>query len=201
MTPDDLSPAAARLYAQLAPVAVDDALYGYAMAALCAAVAAPFDQLYGIAHDGETPWAAVMDATAAPDWALDWLGQWVGVRLPANLAPDARRTRVLETDGMRRGTPAAIRGAARQHLTGTRSVLLRERDGSAYALTVITFTAQTPNAALVAAALAQQKPAGLVLDYRVETGQDYRQLAEERTDYAAVTAAFATYEDVRSNIP
>jgi hypothetical protein len=191
-----------RLREQLAPLAPADEAHGHAATFLVAAVARTGDQLDAIAHDGEVPWATLMDATVAPDWALDWLGQFAGVRLPPSLSSEARRTRVLETDGRRRGTLAALIGAARQSLTGTQHVEVIEREGGdAYALRVITYADETPNPAQTLADLLQQKPAGLVLIHEVRTGQTWDQAESRSTTWNDARVMYATWNDARDYLP
>jgi hypothetical protein len=201
MPAPELTPAAERLFEQVEPLAYADAEHGHALAHLCAAAARMIDRAYGLAHDADVPWGIALDGERAADSDLDWLGQLAGVRLPGYLTPAARRTRVLETDGRRRGTVGAIVGAARQHLTGTRRVELRERDGSPYKLRVITFTAETPDPAKVQAALLEQKPAGLVLTYEVRDGQSYGQAEDRNATYGAARLAYPTYGAARASIP
>lgn len=186
---------AADLSQSLEPVATPD------LDTFLAAIGSMFQPVDDLVRDSELGegWSPLLDAQRAPTEALPWLGQLVGVRLMAGLSEPARRQRIAETDGFRRGSLAALVGAARQHLTGLQRVVVRERDGSAYRLTVITFDSQTPYPDRVAAALAEQKPAVIVLDYRVETGQDYRQLHDERVTYDAVRTDFTDYDAVRAN--
>src|SRR5689334_18292457 len=118
-----------RLYDAVAPLATEDEANGWALAHLCAAFASMIDELADITRDGEdgTPgWAPLFDLeTVDPKW-LPWLAQFVGVQLPENLSVDAQILRIRSTDGFRRGTPDAIKGAAQQHLTGTKKVYLEE---------------------------------------------------------------------------
>jgi hypothetical protein len=171
------------------------------MAHVAGALATMLDRLYGYAHDAEAPWGSLFDAEQAPGEALEHVGQYVGVQLPGNLDAAARRIRVRETDGQRRGTLAALVGAAKQHLTGTRRVEIVERDGSAYRFTVTTYTAETPDPARVRAALDEQKPAGLVLTYHVRDGQTYAQAQAAHATYDAGRLAYHTYDDAANKLP
>lgn len=152
--------------------------------------------------DGDTPgWANVMDIDVVPATGIAWLAQFVGVSIPGGLTEVQQRQRATETAGFRRGTRAAIEGAARVHLTGAQQVITYERDDSPYHLTVRTYLAETPNAAKVAAALAEQKPAGLIITHQVATGADYGQLDTLHTTYAAMDTAYGTYENQTLFIP
>lgn len=149
--------------------------------------------------DAHVGWGVVMDVDDNPmDW-LGWLAQFGGVRLKTGLTDLAQRARVKSTDGMNRGTPSAVVGAAQQTLTGTKTVYLVERHGSAYRLTVTTIAAETPNAAQVLADIIEQKPAGIVLVHAMTTGANYNALRDTHADYAEVKALYATYAEVLSN--
>lgn len=128
---------------------------------------------------GDDGWVRVLDPTATPAGWLGWVAQFAGVRLRRGLTDTQQRLRILETSGQRRGTVAAIEGAAAQLLTGDRRVDLTERhDDDPYRVLVITYQAQTPDPDAVADALAAEKPAGIVLDYQVRAGASYAQLAD-----------------------
>jgi hypothetical protein len=149
--------------------------------------------------DTHVGWGVVMDADDTPmDW-LGWLAQFGGVRLKTGLSDAAQRARVKSTDGMNRGTPSAIVGAAQQSLTAPKTVYLVERHGSAYRLTVTTVAAQTPSAAQVIADLMEQKPAGIVMVHAMTTGANYNALRDTHADYAEVKSLYVTYAEVLSN--
>lgn len=198
-----------RLYDQLAPLATEDATYGWALAHFCAAFAAQLDEVADLSRDqddGTIGWASLFDLDNVPAKFLPWLGLFVGVTMPGSLTAAAQRLRIRQTDGFRRGTPDAIQGAARQTLIGpdgtpdTATVFLEERiGGDAYHLTVATLTSETPDSAATQAAILAQKPAGLVLTYSTVTGGDFLTLRDTHTDFADVKATFATFADVRSN--
>jgi hypothetical protein len=155
----------------LAPLATPDlATYAGAIGAMFA----PVDDLVRDTDAGDG-WTALLDVDRAPADALAFLAQFVGV------------------DGFKRGSAGAVRAAAQQYLTGARRVIFRERDGGAYRLTVITYTADTPDPAAVLRALLAQKPAGIILTHLVENGQDYQQVRTIHATYAAVKAAYPTY--------
>jgi Phage tail protein (Tail_P2_I) len=115
-------------------------------------------------------WSSVLDLERAPTEALAWLAQFIGVGIEPNLDSESQRLRIKETAGFSRGTRAAIEGAARQFLTGSRTAVVLERDTSPYHLKVVTFEAETAFPDRTAAALQAQKPAGLVLQYELSSG-------------------------------
>lgn len=161
------------------------------------AIGVMFEQVQEIVVDGDQPgWTVPVTLSDAK--ALDWLGQFVGVRLAPGLTESQRRQAIDDVAGFRRGTPASLRGAAYRTLTGNRTVAFYERDGGdAYALTVITYVDETPDPAATEAAIRALKPAGIVLTYLCVDGQTYTQLLAGTTDYADVEATFADYIELR----
>ncbi len=199
-----LSTVGADLYADLAPLAYDDANRDWALALLCQAIAEmlqPVDDL--VRDDDNGPgWSKVLDITRCPTAWLPWLGQFVGVTVDTTLDDADQRTQITTEAGFQRGTPAAMVAAAQATLTGAKVVIMRERHGGdAYALQVITYTAQTPDSAATHAALLAQKPAGIVLDYEVHDGQDWQQLIDGYSTWAAVVAHYPTWQDVINDTP
>jgi hypothetical protein len=151
--PFTLSAVGQRLYDMFEPMAEVDDQQDFALAVLCSAAAAMFDEVGGLMEptsDG-LPWESkLFDPDVCPAFLLPWLAQFVGVTLPPGLTESQQRLRINETDGVQRGRPVAIKGAARQFLTGTKSVTLYERiGGSPYEYLVITYAAETAAAATV----------------------------------------------------
>lgn len=197
---------AAELYEAVRPLAYDDPARGYATLIVCNAFGETLEDLSSIVDpDPDTAvlgWQAVMSPTTAPVAWLKWLGQFVGVRIPAGIDEASARLRIAETDGFRRGSLGAIMGAARSYLIGDRKVVLRERYDpsdplvdSPYHLTVFTFDDETPDPAAVERAIVAQKPAGILLHYEVREGQDYATLATVGT-YGDLTTTYPTYGDI-----
>lgn len=210
--PAELAPQsfAARLYVMLAPVARNDEETGWSLLILCNAIGEMFQLLDDWLRD--TPdgpgWSILLDLDRSPPEALPWLAQFVGVRLLAGSTAAEQRTRIASTDGFRRGTPAAMRAAAEATLTGSRTVVFRERNGDpaitpdyAYYLDVTTYDDQTPDPAATELALLAQKPGGIVLRYRHAPGQDYQSLRDGNASYAAVATNYPSYDAVRLDEP
>lgn len=200
--PPTLTHTGERLYESVAPLATEDAEHGYALAHFVSALAALFDEAADVSRDGEdgTPgYAQLFDPDTAPEAWLPYAAQFVGVTLSDRLPEASKRVRLRETDGFRRGTPDAILGAARQHLTGLGRAFLVERQGSAYRLSVTTFTDETPDADLVRAALRPLIPAGIVWTLVVVTGTDFDSLTGTHTDFDDVTTTFSSFDDLRSD--
>jgi hypothetical protein len=210
--PSNLAPDtfAARLYAMLAPLAQYDYDNQWSLLILCNAIGTAYQLIEDWVRDSaDGPgWSLLLDLDRCPPEALPWLGQFVGVRLLPGASDADNRQRIGSTDGFKRGTLAALKGAAWNTLTGNRSVYVHERDGTptdvpnyAYHLTVVTYTSQTPNPAATQAALLAQKPGGLVLAYIVIDGQTYDQVVSRFATYADVRAAYATYGAMTADEP
>lgn len=190
------------LYSRLGPWAIRDTVDAqWPLLDVAEATGQQLQPVEDIVRDTDTHvgWGIVMDPDDGPIEWLGWLAQFAGVRLKVGLSSAAQRARVKSTDGMNRGTPSAVVGAAQQSLSGTKTVYLVERHGSAYRLTVTTISAETPSPAQVLADLMEQKPAGIVLVHAMTTGANYNALRDTHADYAEVKALYATYAEVLSN--
>lgn len=153
-------------------------------------------------------WSKVLNLELAPEEWLGWLAQFVGVRTRAGLSDAAQRARIAGTDGFRRGTPGALEAAARQYLVGpdgtgeSAYVIINERlGGFAYRLGILTLESQTPDEQAVLNAILEQKPAGIVLTFSTVPGQTYEALRTAFDSYQDIKDAYATYDDLRSNLP
>jgi len=200
LLPDTFS---ARLYAALAPLAQKDVEVSWSLLVYCNAIGTMYQLIEDIVRDSPAGpgYSALLDVNRCPAVALPWLGQFVGVRVPPGLSEQAQRNWIASTDGFHRGTRDALIGAAHATLTPPGQVVFRERDGDPYYLTVITYTAQTPDPTATLNALLAQKPGGILLTYRTALGQDYSQLRARHATYAAVKAAYTDYNAVRTDIP
>lgn len=194
--PPTLEAFAANLYASLAPLAWMDDQAEWSLAKFSGAFGEMFQAVEEVARDtSEGPgWSAVVDLTRSPTAWLGWLAQFVGVTIPGELTDAQARAWIASTDGFRRGTVAALRGALAPTLTGTKAVYFRERyPNDPYGLQVITRVAETPNPAASEAALLAQKPGGIVLTYRVIEAWDYTEMTRRGGTYADQTATYSTY--------
>lgn len=190
------------LYAALAPLAAGDAAAGSPLRSYARAIGQMLEEPSWYARDSDTGpgFARLVSLDDTPGKALGWLAQIVGVTLDPALDDDAQRERIRATDGFQRGTVGALVAAAQQYLTGAKQVVIHERVSDAYTLTVITYTAQTPDSAAVLAALVAQKPAGLILTLSVRDGQDFAQLLAGHATFALVKSDYSTFADVRDDI-
>lgn len=139
-------------------------------------------------HEG---WARLLDVDAAPSEALPWLAQLVGVMPLKGLSDEAQRLRIKEAAGWQRGTPAAMRAAAQQFLTGSRLVEIYERDGSPWRFRIRTYLRETPNARAVYNAVAALKPAGLVFVHEVQAGVSIDSLVGTIDSYSQTIESFS----------
>jgi hypothetical protein len=200
-----LSRVAERLRERTAPLAPDDEQHGWAHALLCGALAQAFEQVADIFDppDPIPPGAPLLDVTLCPDWALPWLAQIVGVQIPNGAAPDQARALIADIAGWQRGTPGALRAAARAFLsTPTATVYFNERlANDAYRLGVLTLISQTPDPELVRRAIEAQKPGGIVLSYAAIDVQTYRALLTEVDSYREARATWPTYRSMRAQLP
>jgi hypothetical protein len=133
------------------------------------------------------------DPTAADTAWLPWLAQLVGVRAPVSNDLQALRDAILyATTGWRAGTRAAIAGAAKSALTGTRYVHVYDHsisspgDGTEWDVLLVTRITETPDvpAVLQAVVDGHAKPAGVTLHHRAYSAT-----------WAAVDAAYPTWAD------
>lgn len=168
MTSAPVVPAVAETwYDELQVTQPGDPDRGWPLLILLGALGIAFGPLHDIVRDTDAGpgWSQVMDPDRCPGWALPWLAQFAGVRLTASMPESEQRARITSPPAFERGTRAAMRAAATPYLTGTQQVRIIERDGGAYNVTVITSTSETPDPAVVEAAVRAQKPAGLLLTY------------------------------------
>lgn len=121
--------------------------------------------------DGKPGYSILIDIDRTPDKALPWLAQFVGAKLTVGLNPAQQREQIKGLGNWKRGTVAAMQAAALPYLTGTQTVVVHERDTSAYHFLVYTLTSETPDQNKVLQALLSQKPAGLQMQYVVYSGQ------------------------------
>jgi len=210
--PAELEPDAfaGRLYAMLEPLAEQDPVAGWSLLILCNSIGVMYELVEEWVRD--TPdgpgWSLLLDLDRCPDEALPWLAQFAGVRVLPGSSPADMRARIASTDGFKRGTRAAMVGAAAATLTGAKTVLFVERSGDtavkpeyAYYIDVTTYASQTPDPTATLNALLAQKPGGLVLRYQTTPGQTWGQLKSSGKTWAQVTAAYPTWDDVRNDQP
>jgi hypothetical protein len=160
-----------------------------------------------IGPEGSPGYSELVDIARIPDAWLGYLAQFVGVKLQSGLDAATQRSRVRSTDGMNRGSVKGIVGAAQQHLTGNKRVIIRERWNTNTGLAdplwaeVITYTPETPNAQQVRDDVMSQKPARIQLTFTVAAGQDWEALKTNYGSWQAVKDAYGNWQAVRDEVP
>jgi hypothetical protein len=143
------------MYEGLLPAAFDDETQNWALLHFCEAFIGSMQLVEDLIRDDQTidapGWSIVLDVDRAPYYGLPWLGQFVGVTTPALMigeteaAHDARvRDYIRAVGGFDRGKPSSVVGAVQQFLTGTKEVILYERDTSPYHFDIRTRETETP---------------------------------------------------------
>lgn len=167
-----VTPTTEEAYEALGPLTSQDEELGWPLLLYMDSLVRQLDDVEQLSRDSDTHvgWGRLLDLAAAPDNALEWLAQFVGVVPLQGLDPASQRIRIGEAAGWHRGSPDAIKGAARQFLTGTRRVDLVERDGSAYRFRIRTYRGETPDPTKVQEAVTALKPAGVFFTYEIVDG-------------------------------
>lgn len=124
---------------------------------------------------GAPGWSQLLDVSRCPTYALPWLGQFLGVRLPVGQFTDAQmRAQIINPAGWQRGSLGSIEAAAMPYMQSGSVVTVLERDPDPYTITV-----QVPSAGL--------------------QGLDYQELDAKYTPYSVLDSAFADYDDFTQN--
>lgn len=190
----------------LTPMLYAESTTGSALTDYVTGVSLPFELVEEWVSDTDTDigWSLLLDVDRCPVEALPWLAQIVGLRLNTALSEADQRQQIHDVSNWKRGTPGAIKGAPAPYLTGTKTVVLRERfDGSGndapYDFEVITLASETTNATTVEAAFRSQKPVGDRLTYVNSTGQDLQDIKDNYATLQDLKNAFATLNGIKTN--
>jgi hypothetical protein len=207
MTMPDVSAAALELYDALSPTWTDqDADYGWSLLWFCEAlVKSGLQPVYDYAFDrADRPgWTILLDLDATPDDALPYLAQFVGVVVPPGNTAAQTRDLILNRPGWKRGTPDTLLSAVRDTLIGSKRATLTERDTNPYHATIRTYTVQTLDEPATLAAIAANKPAGLIIDLVLIAGPTFAEIQATTSPntFAARLAAYPTFGDVLDYVP
>lgn len=161
---------------------------------------------YALDTDTVIGWSPLWDVDNAPSNALPWLAMVVGERVPAGSTDTQARALIRAAPNQDRGQPLAVVNAVKQVLTGGKIIGLRERarsDGTADndALSVFTYTSQTPSVAAVQAALARTVPADINIYYQTLTGPTWTSL-ETGESWSSLESTYGpTWANVESSTP
>lgn len=205
-----VSDVANRLYMQLEPLAYADEENDLALLYLCEALIGQLQEVEDLSRnydddDGneKVGWAKLFDLDLIPDKAVPWLAQFVGVTVPKQIAESdsayAARLKpmILERTGTQRGTVASIYAAAQYYLTGSKSVVVRERTPTPWSIQIRTLVSETPNPDAVENNIKNTaKPGGILLDYDTLTGQDWANVDSAYTDWNDVKASYNNWDEV-----
>lgn len=190
----------------LAPMLYAEGTTGSALTDYVTGLSLPFElvETWVSDTDEDIGWSLLLDIDRCPVEALPWLAQIVGMTLNTALSEADQRQQLHDVSNWKRGTPGAIRGAPAPYLTGTKTVVLRERfDGSGndapYDFEVITLSSETTDATKVLAALTTQKPTGDRLTYVNSTGQDLQDVKDNYVTLQILKDSFATLGGIKTN--
>ena len=166
---------------------------------------APTELLVETRPDGTPGWAPIWDIDLCPGPddlvnGLPWLAQFVGERLPVGLTDAASRQWIKDAPNQRRGTAEAIARAGQRHLTGSKTLMMKERskaDGTPHEdyLTVMTMPNETIDLNITIQDLLSQMPADIELSYRASSIVLWSDVAEYGL-WSDVLDANATWTDV-----
>ena len=111
---------------------------------------------------------------------------------------DRQRQRIKDHIAYDRGTVGHLIRGAQEWLTGTKTVYLYERDTSAWHMTIVTLTSETPNPSGMLADLNREhKAAGLILAHTMVEGWTYAELDAAFSTYTAIDTAYSTYTRIQ----
>jgi hypothetical protein len=210
MTMPVVSDAANELYESISPAWTEgDEDNGWAMLWLCEALAAPALQpLFTYSRDtDEFPgWTSIFDLNRITARQAQYLGQFVGVRVPDGASLDDAKALILDRPASKRERPLALVTAVQALLTGTKRVVLQERDtGSAFHHALFTYSSQTPDPDAVESLIARIKPGPDIIVYNLLTGPSYQDIYDALPTgsklYESREAMFPTYGDVEDYQP
>ena len=161
------------------------------------------------ASAGRPGWAAALDPDTVPAVALDWLAQWVGVRLPAGLSDAAKRARIKDRPNARRGTPAYVVAAAQAGTTdsaGEATMFERRHPDEMDTddpdrFVVVIYTEDGADEAAAQEALDEGRPAHLIGHVLVRDGLVYQSLELEGLTYDELDALGLTYDQLKTMKP
>lgn len=202
--PTDIGDFGEELYAALGPAHTDETGSDpdWELLSFCGALGSMLERAWDVVQsdEHETPWAAVFNADDAEVWALPYLAQFAGVRRQLAWTDEQLRAAIKDRPGLRRGTPASIIAATKRTLTGSKTVIMTERDTGAYNLSIRTLVGETPDEDIVLSDILTQKPAGIVLDYQAIAAQDYNEVDTDFASYNDLDAAYDSYDELAADL-
>jgi hypothetical protein len=196
----------ADLYAGIQPLTYADEALGWPLAHYCDALGVILEETAKLVRadgEGNDGWSAFADPKRCPSSYLYTLAQWAGIRYARRMSEaDLRPLIGPHAPGLWRGTREALIATIARYQTPGASVYFEERaDGDPYKLRIHTYASETLDEAAIQKELLGHVPAGLILDYRIQTGMSYAVLRGMVVSYAEMRSRFATYEAVRTYAP
>ena len=190
-----------QIYEAMGPFAEDDESGD--LRVFIDALTSPAERVYEIVGEAEQEfgWSVALDADLCPPEVLPWLAQWEGVTLTPDMPEAEKRQAIKDPGGIARGRVATIRAQVQRTLTGTKRIIIRERNPTPYSLYIRTIATETPDEDLTRAAILAQKPAGLVLDYDAAVGLTYIDVAADFVTYADLASSGLTYDALAEQLP
>ncbi len=158
--------------------------------------------------DDDPGWSVLLDVDRALAKDLPFLAQFVGERLPLGLPEADAREWIKDSPNLRRGTLESVIRVAQRHLTGQRTVRVRERSHSDGVsddpdrITVQTYVSETPNPTLTLTDLRRDAvPAEIILNYSAISGQDWANVMATNANWGVVNTTYASWDAVRTTLP
>lgn len=146
--------------------------------------------------DDRPAWQIMRDPDSTPDEFVGWLEQHVGVIPVPGSTLLERRARIKDPFGFGEATKRAMVAEVALTLTGSKAVrVLTHVDDLWSRMTVVTRTAETPDADATFAAALRQKPAGVKLTHVIS---DFALFEDGTASFNSVDESFdtATITDV-----
>lgn len=145
----------------------------------------------------------LVNAAAVPRAYLAWLGWLVGVDTSVIPDADVRDAVVNAATTQRRGSLGAMATAVQRTLTGSKTVWIYNNLSGIdpYVVTVVTLSAETPDAPAALTAAWAEKPAGVDLDMQTVSGAIWANATATYATWNAVVAAKATWTALVTAIP
>ena len=190
-----------RLYEQLEPFHQGDVNLN--LWVLCDGIGAMFETVEALTadrDDGLAGYANLLDVNNCDTDKLNYLGQFVGVRLRPDYDDAQQRAWIQERRISKRGRPASIVQAVKETLTGTQYCQLTERIGTAWHFTVITKPSETPSTTATDNAIKSQKPGPDTYTFTQTEYPTYGWVRDTYTSWAALQAAYPTYGDLTNAV-
>jgi hypothetical protein len=169
--------------------------------AMTAALAAMFEQAFGVVADQGSPdqpatytagWSNLLNPTTCPTAYLPYLSLYNGTNVAPGTDDADARSIIKAESGFSRGTPASIVAAAQRNLSGTQSCILLERTPDPYQITLVMRPEQVINQTALQNAVLATKPAGILCNFVYSDGWIINQMEGAYATITLLEAAFAT---------